>query len=545
MLPSSRGKNSSGRISRDECGAIIPFFALIIIPLLALIGLAVDSGFLFWRQLALQKSCDAAALTASSAMLEPIPDEDQAKQIAQERFFNNLALEGVSPAAVQGGAPNIIIDTAERTIRVTANIQSDLFIIKAVPGIGSNRLVAGASQVTIPQVIASLILDTSGSMTCPIGNDNPASPTYQSCSCLPNCPSGSGPSLAKQKLLTDAVVNGFLPYYRDGDMLSVVTYRRTANIIINATTNIDLIKTMLTDNNSAVLSSFDLSNVSEAFYKARDSVSAALAANPDQKVAWVYFSDGAPTAMTVALSDPVDAVAPELENDIGIGPGTGSQYHYTICRADWKYLGGPVGALYLGGYAGYSQAGVSGLSKAPVPDDYFGALPYGPPNCSTVSWPGWPPAENAQTELGNCFQSLQFQLPDGSIWPKGGRAAADVSTFLQQFYHLPIALSDMMRKGRGVWYTVSMGQADGSGDTVYNDAWNYNTRKDNFLKRIALDPQKGVDFLGMTTFAQLYADPAQSRGVYFAANPGDDLKNIFRAVAKITKITRVSYKQPT
>ena len=563
------------RPHETESGAIIPFFALALVSVLGVMGLAIDAGMVYRAQLTLQKACDGAALAAASTLLEPLPSEPNAILTAQQTVRDNLSLEKINPSTLLSGFPDVNIDMAQGIIRVRARLRLPLTFISVIPGLGHFQNVAASSQVLQSDAIVAMMLDTSGSMNCAIGSDTPTAGN-QSCTCMPNCPVGTGVDTQKRTVLKEAVLQGFLPYFTDGrDRISLVTYNRSAKILMPATSNLTMLQTMIMADSASVLDSFDLTNHSDAVIAGYHSVKAQLTANPKLSAAYVIMTDGAPTAARFNFADPKTAVVTSLLNDGGIGadaPGL-PVYDYYVWDVVWQYLNALTsGGVQIGdlptivqSMRGETAHGISTLAPSPVDETYFEPIPQPgtEPPCSVLSYPGLPavaggqpPDDNGQSELGGCLNSLKFRDLGGNIWPTG---AATIPSFRQQYYHSTIANADWTRARRGVWYSIALGPAHkqpaspAAPDLVYEDPLNLNTRKGNFMRRVALDPAAiagtvpyaDFDIAGMTPITTLASNPDHAHGVYFGVSPGDELSDIFRSVAKLIKLRLVQFQAPT
>ncbi|HTM09366.1 MAG TPA: pilus assembly protein TadG-related protein, partial [Verrucomicrobiae bacterium] len=54
-----------GRKLKSECGQVILLLALMMVPILGMVGIAIDSGYFFFTRRAMQTAADSAALAGS------------------------------------------------------------------------------------------------------------------------------------------------------------------------------------------------------------------------------------------------------------------------------------------------------------------------------------------------------------------------------------------------------------------------------------------------------------------------------------------------
>ncbi|MCU1358239.1 MAG: von Willebrand factor type domain protein, partial [Acidimicrobiales bacterium] len=97
------------RLRRDDRGYVLVTFALLLIPLLLIAGLAVDVGGWYSRTSDLQKATDAAAL----AGVVWLPNVGLARTYAQEAAKRNGYEDGVN------GVTILVEAVGDRRIRVT------------------------------------------------------------------------------------------------------------------------------------------------------------------------------------------------------------------------------------------------------------------------------------------------------------------------------------------------------------------------------------------------------------------------------------------
>lgn len=137
-------------------GTFAMIFALLLIPVIGFIGIAVDTARLYAVKQSLQHCLDSAVLAGGRTMY--LSDRDQIIQ----RYFDQNWRGGLHGAQV--GALVITPDIANGTITVAATATVDLLLL---PVLGfSNQTVATASEIKREDstLEAALVLDVSGSM---------------------------------------------------------------------------------------------------------------------------------------------------------------------------------------------------------------------------------------------------------------------------------------------------------------------------------------------------------------------------------------------
>jgi Flp pilus assembly protein TadG len=109
---------------QSECGQIILFLAILIVPILGMVGIAIDSGYLFYTRRAMQTAADSAALagsldkayeTSTSDTVEAAAKAD-AKQNGFEDGVDDVTISVNSPPTSSGFADNNYVEVIiERT----------------------------------------------------------------------------------------------------------------------------------------------------------------------------------------------------------------------------------------------------------------------------------------------------------------------------------------------------------------------------------------------------------------------------------------------
>lgn len=144
-------------VARNRRGGVATFLAATIIPLVAFVGLAVDTGRGYLMKTRLNYALDAAALAGGRVMFDVA-----ARNQAIDRFFKANFPDGFMGATVTG--PTATINVAEQTLKLdaTAKIGTSLMTV-----LGVKDMDVGASaevQRQIKGMELALVLDITGSM---------------------------------------------------------------------------------------------------------------------------------------------------------------------------------------------------------------------------------------------------------------------------------------------------------------------------------------------------------------------------------------------
>jgi Flp pilus assembly protein TadG len=198
VIPFRRTKNR-------ERGQIIPLFALMLVVLILMLGLAIDLGYAYLTKAALSKAVDAACLAGMRNLGQGTA---YAKTVAQNAFTANY---GVAPSR-DTAAPTVNVtfstDANNNTLlNVSATTTINTFFIRILPQ-WQTLTITSTAESTRPQLIMSMVLDRSGSMKA------------------------NGGSTA----LPPAVTN-FLGYFDENvDQLALVTFSTTATVDVSMRT---------------------------------------------------------------------------------------------------------------------------------------------------------------------------------------------------------------------------------------------------------------------------------------------------------------------
>ena len=140
----------------DRRGAVLPFVALMVIPILGAVGLAIDAARAYMVKEKLSYALDAAALAAAKSVGTDNLQEDF------EKYFNSNFPEDYMGAEISG--PNIAVSGDQTTVSVDASASIDTSFMRVV---GFDDLsVSAEAEVTRGSNPVDLVLaiDMSGSM---------------------------------------------------------------------------------------------------------------------------------------------------------------------------------------------------------------------------------------------------------------------------------------------------------------------------------------------------------------------------------------------
>lgn len=150
------------RLGRDEAGNVLAMTAAAVIPMIGVVGGAIDASRLYMVRSRLQAACDSAVLAGRRAMVNATYDSAIAQPRAQAMFDANYkdpdyqtTGPGFSAAADGTGRLN---GTATKTVPMT---------LMKMFGFGSQTLtVTCSADIQIPNIDVVFVLDATGSMRC-------------------------------------------------------------------------------------------------------------------------------------------------------------------------------------------------------------------------------------------------------------------------------------------------------------------------------------------------------------------------------------------
>ena len=146
---------------QSEDGTTAMIFALVLLPILALIGLALDLGRMQSGKQSLKSAIDAAALAGTKELLNATRTDEEIKQIVESFLTADLASARQDVACA---SPNIDIDRATNTItvQVACSLETTMAGIVGVNQFAYDE--EASSTATITLLDLAMVMDVSGSM---------------------------------------------------------------------------------------------------------------------------------------------------------------------------------------------------------------------------------------------------------------------------------------------------------------------------------------------------------------------------------------------
>ncbi len=590
------------RISRDESGAVLILMIFGSIVLLALAGLAIDAGAAYRAQLRTQRATDAAALSGIGYSIQRGQDGMEADLIAQgddpadpearriliqtkadETLRANLAIDDLEPQPCQNSRGESFCseyDNATRRITVSAEVDVDLLLLDVVPfgllglpNVPSTLEVAAVADTERAKANLGLVIDLSGSMSCP------ADPS-QDCSCrYPESGGacGSDGSQLRVDKLVDALMVFVTQFDTTVDEISAVPFNMRGFTLPGGLN--DIPQLLLLDNPEAMtclLTGQDILDCGLAPTDMPGSVTnlcdGLIQSYEDmlfrdivtkEEISYIVFTDGAPTAGRFLFNS-----APSLPaNDpYGYSDGTpvNDYIHYTV---EWTESDGSGGIDRFNGpslLVKTQSLEFHHLSpNPPAPDPSLPGRHV--PLCHSYEYAGSPSEEfspSASEDFCKVFDgclgpasgpsSLEFSLPHagGSYSASALCNGADVesreTSWKKLYFDCAVAMSDFMRENRGTFYVVGLGMEDTDYSSPYQNLNETTLRKDVLNARIANAPEFAIGrrvaageselpeftYDGYKTYSELNSNASPRTGVYLPTPEPNELRDMFRTVAK-------------
>lgn len=156
-----QARSFAARLARDRSGNVLILSAVAIIPILGMIGGAIDASRLYMARTRLQQACDAGALAGRKAMANVTTLTTAEKALAKNFFDFNFpagTYEATNIVAnyVRGAQPGTVAGTASIVMPTTI---MKLFGFETVP-----MSVTCESTLSIPNTDVMFVLDVTGSM---------------------------------------------------------------------------------------------------------------------------------------------------------------------------------------------------------------------------------------------------------------------------------------------------------------------------------------------------------------------------------------------
>ncbi len=215
--------------SRQERGQILILVALAFIGMLAMIGLAVDTGALFIGMGHLRRGVDSAALAAASQFREGRGINDLTA--SAEEFFRLNQGPTVTSVTVETCAttPSLCPTDKRKYVRVTAQAVVQFSFL---PVIGINQITISSSAVSeAASLDVVLVIDTSDSMsygTCNVHDSN-----YSDCVATCNANNSCQPFKEVKEAAKSFIDNLNTPY----DRVALVTFSQQAGLALKLQAN--------------------------------------------------------------------------------------------------------------------------------------------------------------------------------------------------------------------------------------------------------------------------------------------------------------------
>ncbi|HQH25786.1 MAG TPA: vWA domain-containing protein [Oligoflexia bacterium] len=517
-----------------EKGATIILFAAVIMCLLTMAGLALDSGNLYSTHLALQAAADAGALAGagikagSKHSTNPVFTAAVAAKsvnVVEDVVKANLQIRGISNYTF---TEPTTWNAGDNTMTVAVSSNVNLYLMGAVPGIGANfRMVTAKATANVDPANVALILDTSGSMACP---NEPA--TGSPCDCEPNCPQNASSKIGALK----AAVTDFLDFFDPTrDSLSLIAVGTGAEVLVPFKYKGGGFDRGKFDLQLAGLTAQGGTNPSDGFLRAYLNAKDNLIKG---KLAYVYFSDGAPTAGRFWFRSAITQHKVRSESF--------ARYDYLNWGITDKNAAGDTVALANTFYG--------------TPTEDSSQQYYWRPRLLARTDPAVPPAraiwpsanvENPKAHLQTDLAAWGFTvyLPDGQTRKLGDPDLWNGNVFdwskwggldhLRMYADASLVLSDFVRQHDGIVYTIGYGLAAPRSMDPYQNPGNPTYRKDYLLTRASADPcglmEFNPNFPGHPTLVEILKNAADSGGYYPTADL-EKLESIFERIATKIKL---------
>ncbi|KQM41387.1 pilus assembly protein [Sphingomonas sp. Leaf10] len=148
------------RLARDRTGNTLAMMAFAMIPLIGMVGSAIDTARVFYVKVRLQQACDAGAL-AGRKFMNGTEFNDAARLQAQAFFANNFQA-GMMASADPAFTP---VKTDQGQVAATASVTVPMTLMRMFGFEPVTVRVACEAKLEIPNLDVMFVLDTTGSMT--------------------------------------------------------------------------------------------------------------------------------------------------------------------------------------------------------------------------------------------------------------------------------------------------------------------------------------------------------------------------------------------
>lgn len=456
-------------------------FVFLLVTFLLFLGVAVDIGTISRKRMQMQKALDLSILAGLSYRLEAGPGATSSEVQRRARLVleENLRLDGIPVSDLQLTGPSFNNNT--ESLFVSASYRTPLVLLPFVPTeflMQSQRfsqtfpMSAGASG-SIPRANVILVVDTSGSMACPVSNPNCNCLNTGTCDLSLNAPGG----LAKIYHLRKGIY-AFLKNFREGwDRVALVGYDTVAETLVDFDTrgpnsggpdgivdgyrlqDFERVLGLGSDPLPAGSKLFPagLTNPSDAFMTAYDlmkssQISRGVSLYPNERVTIVNFTDGAPSAETGCYNSPTGTLRRIFEPGSGRSrtrsprfpalPSCPSGNRLVRIGLEWEQ-----GVERLRNSSPlYDKNDLLAKPRFNTATGRYGRIPHsfinGPaaervaPVCGTVT-------VDFADSLQPCLVDLASQLPNGAV----SQQNEPLSNWKQSFYHRALAFANFLERG--------------------------------------------------------------------------------------------------
>lgn len=154
-------KKSVRKFSQEASGSTAVIFALCLLPLAILVGVAMDATRTYDARNLIRDYADAAAL-AGARMLEDSTRTDTEIETATRNFFNaSLAYAG---RTITCDTPGVVVDRTNDTVRLSADCDLPMVFAAFVGRETTPLQAASTAEAALTRLDLALMLDVSGSM---------------------------------------------------------------------------------------------------------------------------------------------------------------------------------------------------------------------------------------------------------------------------------------------------------------------------------------------------------------------------------------------
>lgn len=511
---------------KSERGVILILFLLWFVVMFVVAALAIDSGNLYRSKLQAQKAADASVLGGLSvSVFDPSllsnsselisRTETRAEQIIRENLaVGGFALPTVVSEELQPKAKLGEHLSGRTQLGSTAIVKPKYFLMSSLPSSFYGDIltdepsnIKGQATGLRDNVNIVLMVDTSSSMDCPVIGE-----------CICQTPSRNITTCDHGRILElKNAINSFIDMFDPTkDRISLVTFASSANVIVEMNKiSRGFDKTAL---HAAVntLTAKGNTNLSDAMYKGYKDAASLIDAK--EKVSYVLFSDGAPTAGRflftsdsintspdgLAQTTNVNSLGDYDYQQYGIVYGNPSVANYysapgqlvrwdTLAK-DYEIAPDSVGSLVI------DEQQIPACSKLPNTFDHLpSTLEASTTFLSVLLNTSLPTQSCINASLSNPKFYYHMPIADprpdtmGVSYRYGGMdiVSAYGQQWAQLYYDLAVQTSDFLRAENGIIYAVGLGEpACISSSDPYQDVKLSLQRKDVLLTRIANDENR-------------------------------------------------------